>query len=74
LGRKSNSRKITNKNHQKPLSLKNSFPEYIELESERLQRCISSTPAKRLAWLEEALELAYRTGAIRSKIPKKPVP
>lgn len=59
-----------NKNHQKLPSLKNSFPEYVELESERLKLCISSTPAKRLAWLEEALELAYRTGALKPKLPE----
>jgi hypothetical protein len=30
----------------------------------RLRAALSATPAQRLAWLEEALELAYRAGAL----------
>ena len=30
----------------------------------QLDRALEATPAQRLAWLEEAIELAYRTGAL----------
>ena len=39
-----------------------------EIELLQLKRILASTPAQCLAWLEEALEFAYRTGAIRSRI------
>ncbi len=29
-----------------------------------LETTLAATPAQRLAWLEEALELAYRSGAL----------
>ena len=29
---------------------------------------LAATPAQRLAWLEEALELAYRAGALRKPV------
>ena len=34
-----------------------------------LESTIAATPAQRLAWLEEVLELAYRSGALGSKPP-----
>ena len=33
---------------------------------------LSATPAQRLAWLEEALELAYRAGALNRRQTKEP--
>ena len=30
-----------------------------------LESTLAATPAQRLAWLEEVLELAYRAGALR---------
>jgi len=41
---------------------------FTETERTLLIRTWSATPAQRLAWLEEALEFAYRAGAIPSKI------
>lgn len=35
----------------------------------QLTRGLAATPAQRLAWLEEMLALAYRTGAL----PRKPL-
>ena len=32
-----------------------------------LRATLSATPAQRLAWLEEALELAYQSGALRRR-------
>ena len=37
-----------------------------------LKTTLSATPAQRLAWLEEALELAYRTGALGTRRGKRP--
>jgi hypothetical protein len=33
-------------------------------ESNRLEASLAATPAQRLAWLEEAIELAWATGAL----------
>lgn len=30
----------------------------------QLERALEATPAERLAWLEQAIELAHRTGAL----------
>lgn len=30
----------------------------------QLERALDATPAARLAWLEQAIELAYRSGAL----------
>jgi len=38
---------------------------YREIELLQLKHTVASTPAQRLAWLEEALEFAYRTGALK---------
>jgi hypothetical protein len=40
-----------------------------EEASAYLDACLAATPAQRLAWLEEALEFAYRAGALT--IPSK---
>ena len=32
-----------------------------------LRATLSATPAQRLAWLEEALELAYQSGALKRR-------
>jgi len=40
---------------------------FEETARSHLQQSLSATPAQRLAWLEEALELAYQTGALQSK-------
>lgn len=33
------------------------------------ERVLAATPAQRLAWLEEAIALAYRTGALPRPVP-----
>lgn len=35
-----------------------------------LESTLAATPAQRLAWLEEMLELAYRAGALGPKPPR----
>ena len=40
---------------------------FEENERRLLELTYSATPAQRLAWLEEALELAYRVGALKSQ-------
>ena len=40
---------------------------FEETTRSHLQQSLSATPAQRLAWLEEALELAYQAGALQSK-------
>ncbi len=40
---------------------------FEETARSHLQQSLSATPAQRLAWLEEALELAYQAGALQSK-------
>lgn len=36
-------------------------------EANRLEASLAATPAQRLAWLEEAIELAWETGALPSE-------
>lgn len=36
-------------------------------ERAQLRSWLEATPAQRLAWLEEAIKLAYEAGALRSK-------
>ncbi|HSL82800.1 MAG TPA: hypothetical protein VLF66_08485 [Thermoanaerobaculia bacterium] len=36
-------------------------------EANRLEASLAATPAQRLAWLEEAIELAWATGALPSE-------
>lgn len=40
---------------------------FEETARSHLQQSLLATPAQRLAWLEEALELAYQAGALPSK-------
>jgi len=40
---------------------------FEENERRLLELTYAATPAQRLAWLEEALELAYRVGALNSQ-------
>ncbi len=40
---------------------------FEENEMRLLELTYSATPAQRLAWLEEALKLAYRVGALNSQ-------
>lgn len=40
---------------------------YRKMEFLRLKLSWSSTPAQRLAWLEEALEFAYRSGTLKPR-------
>lgn len=41
---------------------------FDENERRLLERTLSATPAQRLAWLEEALELAHRSGALKMRV------
>jgi hypothetical protein len=43
---------------------------FEETARSHLERTWSATPAQRLAWLEEALELAYQAGALPLKTRK----
>ncbi len=46
--------------------------EYATWEGARklaLERSLAATPAQRLAWLEEMLEIAFRAGALDPKPP-----
>ncbi len=43
---------------------------FEETARSHLQQSLSATPAQRLAWLEEALELAYQAGALPSNTQK----
>lgn len=36
-------------------------------EANRLEASLAATPAQRLTWLEEAIELAWATGALRAE-------
>lgn len=47
---------------------------FEETARSHLQQSLSATPAQRLAWLEEALELAHHAGALQSKTHNDPVP
>jgi hypothetical protein len=40
---------------------------FAETERDLLIHTLAATPAQRLAWLEQALEFAYRAGVIPSK-------
>jgi hypothetical protein len=37
---------------------------FEEAARSHIKQSLSATPAQRLAWLEEALELAYQAGAL----------
>ena len=42
---------------------------WAESRKQLLRSTLAASPAQRLAWLEEALELAYRAGALERKPP-----
>jgi len=39
-------------------------------EKSQLEASLAATPAQRLEWLEQAIELAYRTGALKPDTPE----
>ncbi len=49
---------------------KHSTPEtetWTAADQDLLKASLMATPAQRLAWLEEAIELAYRSGALPTR-------
>ncbi len=36
----------------------------------QLERTLAATPLQRLIWLEEAIELAWASGALRGRVPE----
>ena len=54
-----------------PLSSQETMGTFEETARNHLKCTWSATPAQRLAWLEEALELAHQAGALPSRIPKE---
>ena len=49
---------------------------WAEVEQAQLESMLAATPAQRLAWLEEAMRLAYASGALRAdrRAPPSPSP
>ena len=49
---------------------------WAEVEQAQLETMLAATPAQRLAWLEEAMRLAYASGALRAdrRAPPSPAP
>ena len=49
---------------------------WAEVEQAQLESMLAATPAQRLAWLEEAMRLAYASGALRAdrRVPPSPAP
>ena len=49
---------------------------WAEVEQAQLETMLAATPAQRLAWLEEAMRLAYASGALRAdrRAPSSPSP
>ena len=45
---------------------------YEDAEALRRWAFLRRTPAERLAWLVDALEIAYRTGALKPRGPAEP--
>ena len=39
---------------------------WADVEQAQLETMLAATPAQRLAWLEEAMRLAYASGALRT--------
>ena len=62
--------KILNEGSRNPLLSIEGKGTFKETEHQLLKRSWSATPAQRLVWLEEALELAYQAGTLPSKIHK----
>ncbi|MGE3152866.1 MAG: hypothetical protein AB7G48_04775 [Nitrospiraceae bacterium] len=44
-------------------------PDWDADNQKLLSATLLATPAQRLAWLEEALRLAYASGALRLRVP-----
>lgn len=53
-----------------PLPFQDTMGTFEETARSHLKHTSSATPAQRLAWLEEALELAYQAGALPLKTRK----
>ena len=49
---------------------------WADVEQAQLETMLTATPAQRLAWLEEAMRLAYASGALGSdrRAPPSPPP
>ena len=49
---------------------------WADVEQAQLETMLAATPAQRLAWLEEAMRLAYASGALRAdrRAPPSPAP
>ena len=47
---------------------------WADVEQAQLESMLAATPAQRLAWLEEAMRLAYASGALRAdrRVPPSP--
>lgn len=45
---------------------------WAEHRREQLTLGLGATPAQRLAWLEEMIDLAFRTGALPRRAPREP--
>ena len=56
---------------ERPPHFQDTMGTFEETARSQLHRSWSATPAQRLAWLEEALELAYRAGAMSLPVGKK---
>lgn len=54
-----------------PLPPQETMGTFEETARSHLKCTLSATPAQRLAWLEEALELAYQAGALPLKTRKE---
>ncbi len=50
--------------HPEDLSLRTGEGSWAQNERDRLTIGLDATPAQRLAWLEEMIRMAYRTGAL----------
>ena len=62
---------IINVDSRNPLLSTEGEGTFKETEHQLLKHTLSATPAQRLAWLEEALELAYQAGVLPLKTRKK---
>ena len=46
-------------------------PDWNADDQSLLSATLLATPAQRLAWLEEALRLAYASGALKLRVPQQ---
>lgn len=58
---------MMNNTSSQPLPSQKTMGTFEETVRSHLECTLSATPAQRLAWLEEALELAYQAGALPLK-------